>query len=103
MIEETIRQMEARLGASTNLAPETRAELLSLLAKLREEAKELPERPKLPGTPPATDPLGEVSEVKTLQDDVNHLRSSVEEFEESHPKVTQLVNHIANTLAGLGI
>ena len=36
MIEETIRQMEARLGASTNLAPETRAELLALLTKLRE-------------------------------------------------------------------
>ena len=103
MIEETIRQMEARLSASTNLAPETRAELLALLAKLREEARKLPARPEVPVAPTSTEPLDEVSEVKTLQEDVNHLRSSVEEFEESHPKVTQLVNHIANTLAGLGI
>jgi hypothetical protein len=103
MIEETIRQMEARLGVSTNLAPETRAELLALLAKLREEAKALPARPEVSAAPPSTDPLDEASEVKTLQEDVNHLRNSVEEFEDSHPKVTQLVNHIANTLAGLGI
>ena len=103
MIEDTIRQMEARLGASTNLPPETRAELISLLAKLREEAKALPERPSLPSPPPSTDPLDEATEVKVLQEDVNHLRGSVEEFEDSHPKVTQLVNHIANTLAGLGI
>lgn len=103
MIEETIRQMEARLSASTNLAPESRAELLALLAKLREEAKALPSSLRVPITLPPNDPLGEVSEVKTLQDDVTHLRNSVEEFEDSHPKVTQLVNHIANTLAGLGI
>ncbi len=95
--------MEARLGASTTLAPESRAELLALLAKLRAEARDLPASTRLPAPPPPADPLGEVSEVKTLQDDVNHLRSSVEEFEDSHPRATQIVNHLANTLAGLGI
>ena len=98
MIEETIRQIEARLNDSTKLAPETRAELLGLLGKLRAEAAQLPAREKVPG-----DPLAEAVEVKTLQDDVTRLRHSVEEFEDSHPKVVQLVNHIANTLAGLGI
>src|SRR5689334_17957055 len=102
MIEETIRQMETRLGASTNLAPETRAELLSLLAKLREEARQLPTRPAVPAPAPGADFSGEVSEVKSLQGDVNHLRNSVEEFEDTHPRVTQLVNHIANILSGLG-
>ena len=99
MIEETIRQIEARLNASTTLTPEMRVELIALIAKLRAEAKLLPVRE----SPPPADPLDEASEVKTLQDDVNRLRDSVEEFEESHPRLTQLVNHLANTLAGLGM
>jgi uncharacterized membrane protein YccC len=97
MIEETIRQIEERLRASENLAPETRTELLSLVSKLRAEASQLPRGKTLP------EPDGEAGEIKSIQDDVEHLRSSVEEFEDSHPKLVQLVNHLANTLAGLGI
>ena len=100
MIEETIRQIEARLHASTTLTPEMRVELLALIARLRAEAKLLPVRET---TPLPADPLDEASEVKTLQDDVERLRSSVLEFEESHPRLTQLANHLASTLAGLGI
>jgi hypothetical protein len=43
------------------------------------------------------------NEFDTLEEHVDFLRGSVEEFEASHPKVVQLVNHLANTLAGLGI
>ncbi len=100
MIEETIRQIEARLNASATLTPEMREELLTLIVKLRAEAKLLPVRESLP---PSAEPITEATEVKTLEDDVNRLRDSVEEFEESHPRLTQLVNHLANTLAGLGI
>ena len=96
MIEETIRQIEARLHASETLAPATRLELLNLLTQLRTEAAELP-----PGT--RLDRPGEAAEVQTVQDDVERLRHSVQDFEGSHPKVVQLVNHLANTLAGLGI
>ena len=99
MIEETIRQIEARLHDSPNLTPEMRAELLALVARLRDEAKLLPIRDNI-STP---DPLAEAAEVKSLQDDVNRLRHSVQEFEESHPRVVQLANHLANALAGLGI
>ncbi len=95
MIEETIRQIEARLNASTTLTPETRQELTTLLAQLRAEAAQLPpsERTAIEqSTPP------ESAEEHALQ-----LRGAVDEFEESHPQVVQLVNHLANTLAGLGI
>jgi len=98
MIEETIRQIEARLNASPNIAPETRAELLSLLAKLRAEAAQLPTSEHA-----ATGPNSGVAKPESMQEHAEQLRSSVEEFEESHPKVVQLVNHIANTLSGLGI
>jgi hypothetical protein len=98
MIEETIRQIEARLSASTNLAPETRAELLGLLSRLRAEAALLPARePVETATAPAS------GEDASIEEHVDFLRGSVEEFEASHPKVVQLVNHLANTLAGLGI
>ena len=96
MIEETIRQIEARLHASETLAPATRQELLALLTQLRAEAAHLPPLERL-------DRPGEAAEVQTVQDDVERLRHSVQDFEDSHPKVIQLVNHLANTLAGLGI
>lgn len=99
MIEETIRQIEARLNAATKLTPEMRADLLALVAKLRAEAALLPARE----ISSSTDPLAEGTEVKTLQDDVNRLQNSVQEFEGSHPRLVQLANHLASTLAGLGI
>jgi hypothetical protein len=98
MIEETIRQIEARLNASTNLAPETRAELVALLAKLRAEASQLPARER-----PEPEAGDQPAAAESMQEHVDKLRSSVEEFKVSHPKVVQLVNHLANTLAGLGI
>lgn len=97
MIEQTIQQIEARLN-SAGLPPQTRQELLALVAQLRAEAMHLP---AIEATP--RDPLGEAGEVRTLQEDVSHLQSSVEQFEATHPKLVQAVNHLANTLAGLGI
>jgi hypothetical protein len=99
MIEDTIRQIEEQLRSATNLSPETRAELMSLLAKLRAEAARLPppeERAERPE--PATG-----AEAESMQDSADQLRRSVEEFESSHPRLVQLANHVANTLAGLGI
>jgi uncharacterized phage infection (PIP) family protein YhgE len=99
MIEETIQQIEARLNAASNLSPETRGELSELVAKLRAEAAQLPSgtRATAPIKPAVnTDP-------GSMQDSVEKLQQSVEEFEGSHPKLVQLANHLANTLAGLGI
>ena len=99
MIEETIQQIEARLKTAPNLSPDTRAELEGLLAKLRVEAARLPppdERVASAQTVSSTD--GE-----SMQDSVEQLRRSVEEFEDSHPRLVQLANHVANTLSGLGI
>ena len=99
MIEETIRQIEERLQSATNLSPETRAELLTLLSKLRVEAAQVPATAErgasLETTPPARP--------ESMEESADQLRRSVEEFEESHPRLVQLANHIANTLAGLGI
>ena len=99
MIEETIRQIEERLQSATNLSPETRTELLTLLSKLRAEAARVPAIAERPASAePATG-----AEAESMQDSADQLRRSVEEFEESHPRLVQLANHIANTLSGLGI
>ena len=95
MIEETIRQIEERLQSATNLSPETRAELSGLLTKLRAEAAHLPP-PEERASPPDV-------EAESPRDSGDQLRRSVEEFEESHPRLVQLANHVANTLSGLGI
>lgn len=97
MIDETIRLIEARLHAATNLSPETRAELTNLLARLRAEAAQLPARERTAA------PAEAAPDSAPIQEHVDKLRSSVAEFEVSHPRVVQLVNHLANTLAGLGI
>ncbi len=99
MIEETIRQIEERMQSATNLSPETRAELLRLLAKLRAEAERLPPPAERAANPELTPAV----ESDSMQDSADQLRRSVEEFEESHPRLVQLANHVANTLAGLGI
>lgn len=98
MIEETIQQIEARLNAATNLPPETRAELTTLVAKLRAEAALVPARSGDENTKIATG-----AEVDSMDDTVDQLRRSVEEFEGSHPRMVQVANHLANTLSGLGI
>jgi hypothetical protein len=98
MIEDTIRQIEERLRSSENIAPETQTELLTLLARLRAEARSLPAGQSVPSV---RDDNAEQPE--SVQDNVEQLRRSVEEFEGSHPQVVQMVNHLANTLAGLGI
>ena len=99
MIEQTIQQIEARLRASANLTPETRDELLNLLATLRAEAGQLPTAPERIAPPPSAT----ADDDGSMQTSIEQLRHSVEEFEDSHPRLVQLTNHVANTLAGLGI
>ncbi len=98
MIEQTIQQIEARLRASANLSPETRDELLQLLATLRTEAWQLPPTAERVAQPPSA-----AADSGSMESSIDQLRHSVEEFEDSHPQLVQLTNHVANTLAGLGI
>jgi hypothetical protein len=40
---------------------------------------------------------------QSLEHSLQGLRSSVDGFEQSHPKLVQIVNSISNTLSNLGI
>lgn len=91
MIETTISDLEAKIRAQAIGEP-AKGELLQLLAKLRAEIVALEK---------TSDDAREKQ--KELKDSVDELRSSMEGFEQSHPKLIQAVNSISNTLSNWGI
>ena len=86
MIENTIGEIEAKIRGADSVSEERKGELLQLLAKLKIE---IAGRDKQNLTP--------------LKHSVEELRVSVAGFEQSHPKLVQVVNGISNTLSNLGI
>ena len=110
MIDDTISKIEAELNSAANLSPERKAELLRLLAELKQEVAELSETDREGAQSIAR--FAEVSAYEATRTEqnpklrelsVNGLKSSVEGFEESHPKLVQVVNSISQTLSNLGI
>ena len=110
MIEKTISEIESRIGAAESVSLTHKEELLKLLGTLKIEVAELSKTHSEQADSIAgftqlstneairTDPNPQLREIST-----QGLRSSVEGFEQSHPKLVQIVNSISNTLANLGI
>jgi chromosome segregation ATPase len=110
VIEETIKQIEARIQSAESLAPERRRELVDLLGTLKAEAGELAkthqeQAQSIVGFAQAT--TNEATRAKQdpqlLNQSVETLRRSVEDFEKSHPRLAQIVNTISTTLSNSGI
>ena len=110
MIDETISKLEARLREAGNLSPERKAELVQLLGTLKAEVVEL-SKTNREGAQSITR-FTEASALEATRLERNAklqelslegLKSSVEGFEESHPKLVQAVNSISQTLSNLGI
>jgi hypothetical protein len=85
MIEKTIGEIEVKIHAEA-IGDDRKRELLQLLAKLKTEIA-----------------TSEKQNLQPLKNSVEELRLSVEGFEQSHPKLVQIVNSISNTLSNLGI
>jgi hypothetical protein len=110
MIEDTISKLENSLRQAQAAKNENKEELLQLLSTLRTEVSELAkthadEAKSIEGfaavsTHEATrpEPNPELVEIS-----VRGLSQSVAEFEETHPRLVQIVNSICNTLSNLGI
>jgi len=110
MIEETIEKIEARLQGSDSMPPEKRKELAELLAKLKSEVAGLSrthaeQAESIAGFADVSthEATREKKNPALLELSVNGLKSSVEEFEKSHPKLVEIVNSISNALSNLGI
>jgi hypothetical protein len=110
MIEDTISKIEARIQGAESIKEERRQELLQLLATLKSEVAHLP-----PAHDEQVQSIAGFTEVSAheatrsrqnpdlLKLSLRGLDSSVEGFEESHPKLVQIVNAISHTLSNLGI
>jgi hypothetical protein len=85
MIDKTFSELESKIQAS-GLDAGKQQELLGLITRLKSEIGEHQRQNLTP-----------------LKSPVEDLRSSVEGFEQSHPKLVQAVNKVTQTLADLGI
>lgn len=110
MIPKTIAEIEARIRQSQSLSENRRAELLSLVATLRQEVSELAktqeEEAKMIAEHTrayADEIMGDGTDHATRQPALDRLTASVSEFEETHPKLVEVVNRIALMLSNSGI
>ena len=110
MIEKTISEIETKISGAETVSPERRRELLQLLATLKAEVAKLSktDEEKADSIAGFTQ-LSAHEAMRTEQNpqlrelSLQGLRSSVEDLEQSHPQLTQIVNRISKTLSDLGI
>jgi hypothetical protein len=110
MIQQTINQIEAKIRDAGSLSEANKAELVKLLATLKSEVTELSQTDaeharSIAGFAglSAHEATRTQRKPELLELSVGGLRSSVAGFEESHPRLVEIVNRIATTLSNLGI
>jgi Mg2+ and Co2+ transporter CorA len=110
MIEKTISEIETKISGAESVSPERRRELLQLLATLKTEVAELSKTDEeqadsIAGfTQLSTHEAMRSAQNPQLRElSLKGLRSSVEDLEQSHPHLTQIVNRISQTLSEWGI
>ena len=110
MIEDTIGKIEARIQGADAIKEERRRELLQLLGTLKSEVADLStthgeEAQSIAGFTEVSAHEATRSEQnpELLRLSLEGLGSSVRGFEESHPRLVQIVNAISSTLSNLGI
>lgn len=87
MIRNRLDEIEAKVQGASNIPEDTRAQLLTLLGDLKTEAVK----------------LAETHDEKTVDAALEGLTTPVSDFETTHPKLTQLVNRLADMLSSVGI
>ena len=110
MIEDTIASIEARIQGSESISEKRRQELLQLLQTLRAEVSRIPEArseqaQSIAGfAQVAAHEASRAEQNPELLDlSIKGLTSSVTGFEETHPRLVQIVNNISQALANIGI
>jgi phage I-like protein len=110
MIEDTLGKIEARIRGADAIKEERRRELLQLLGTLKSEVEELSKTHEEQAQSIAGFTELSTHEATRAEQDPELLKlslegrgSSVRGFEESHPRLVQIVNAITSTLSNLGI
>ena len=110
MIEKTIGEIEAKIRSAEAVSEDRRRDLLQLLGQLKAEigplAKADDERARsIAGFAQvsAHEATRARQNPESLEHSLKGLRSSVDGFEKSHPKLVDIVNSISRLLSNLGI
>jgi len=110
MIKKTIGEIEAKIRGAEAVSEERKRELLQLLATLKTEVGNLSktdddQAQSIAGFAniSAHEATREKQNPQLLEHSIAGLRSSVGGFEQSHPKLVQIVDRICKTLSDLGI
>ena len=110
MIEKTIGEIESRIVGAESVSAERKAELVKLLSTLKTEISELSkthceQADSIAGFAKlSAHEATRIDQNPQLREISNQgLASSVAGFEQSHPRLVQIVNAISKTLADLGI
>ncbi len=110
MIETTISEIEAKIRSTDAASEPRKQELIQLLATLKaevatlskthgEQAQSIVSFAQLS----AHEATRSAKNPRLLELSLRGLRSSVDDFEVSHPKLVQVVNSLSQTLANWGI
>lgn len=110
MIKETISSIEAKIQSADAIHEDKKRELLQLLGTLKSEVATLSkthdeQAQSIAGFTEisAHEATRSKQNPELLELSLKGLKSSVEGFENSHPRLVQIVNSISQTLSNLGI
>jgi hypothetical protein len=110
MIHDQIEQIDSKVRNATDLSPETRQDLLNLIAVLKTEVDALSQTNEDAARSVAGFAAASAHEAtraakkpELLETAVQGLTSSVAGLEVSHPKLSDAVNRIATVLSNMGI
>jgi Mg2+ and Co2+ transporter CorA len=110
MIQNTVSEIEAKIRGAENISDERKRELLQLLGTLKTEIGALAkthgeQAESIAGFAniSAHEATREAQNPQLRELSVRGLQSSVEGFEQSHPRLVEIVNRISNTLSNWGI
>jgi Domain of unknown function (DUF4404) len=110
MIRKTIGDIEQRIRDSRSISEQARSELLNMLGTLKTEVETLASTDDEQAE--SITRFTDVSTHEAFREGKNPrlmelsregLAASVDGFEQSHPKLVELVNRICTTLSNLGV
>jgi hypothetical protein len=110
MIQDTLSRIEARIEKTESIKADSKVELLELLTTLKTEIDQLSQTNR--DQAQTITGFAQVSAHEATRDEKNPqllklsldgLSASVEGFEQSHPKLVDIVNRICTTLSSLGV
>ncbi|MGO8699641.1 MAG: DUF4404 family protein [Limisphaerales bacterium] len=110
MLQDTISKIEERLRDSASLSETQRAELIELLGQLRQEIRQLSKTHQEQAESitsfaeaSAREAMRQSRNPQLVEHSIGGLKSSVQEFETTHPHLAGVVNRLATMLANMGI